>query len=141
MDVWASYLHHITVHFPIVLTFGLAAVGLYSLRRETPELQSVLRWGGLAAFALTTLAIVSGIIAAPGFFGGDGPAALRHHRDLALTTWVVVALGALGYNHGVLRDVRDWRTFAITMWCIAALAVVGTGHWGGAELHTDSIPW
>jgi uncharacterized membrane protein len=145
--MWPEYLHHITVHFPIVLTMAMAATGLYSLRRpDSPDLQVVLRWGGWLTLAMTSIAAISGIISAPGLLGGGGEADLTHHRDLAITTWVVIALGAWSYNMGVRGDQpqqtsRDWRTFAVAMWCIAVFGVIGTGHWGGFGLHGDTIPW
>jgi hypothetical protein len=140
--MWFEYLHHITVHFPIVLSMAMAAVGLYShLRADTPELHTVLRYGGWITLLFTSLAAISGIISAPGLLGGGGEADLSHHRNLGVATWIVVALGAYGYEQGVRRQYRDWRGFAVAMWCIAVFGVIGTGHWGGSGLHGDSVPW
>ncbi|MBA2664585.1 MAG: hypothetical protein H0U74_20025 [Bradymonadaceae bacterium] len=139
--VWPEYLHHLSVHFPIVLAMVLAAIGLYSLKRDTPELRTLIRWTGWTTLALTTVALVSGIIAAPGWFGGDGSPELTHHRDLAITAWCTIALATYAYDHGHRHDIRDLRTFAITIWLVATFAVIGTGHWGGSTLHPESVPW
>ncbi|MFU8805460.1 MAG: hypothetical protein ACNA8W_16730 [Bradymonadaceae bacterium] len=140
--LWFEYIHHITVHFPIVLTMVMAAVGLYAtFRADTPELQRVLRWGGWITLAATTLAAISGILTAPGLLGGGGEADLTHHRDLAITTWAVIILAAWTYDQGVRREHTDWRKFAVAMWCIAVFGIIGTGHWGGFGLHAESIPW
>lgn len=139
--VWSEYLHHVTVHFPIVATIGLAGIGLLWLSRPTDELALLLRWGGWTTFALTTIAVVSGIVTADGLFGGQGSTALRHHRDLGLTTWCVVGLAAWGFERGLRDDSDDWRRFAAALWCVAALSAVGTGHWGGSTLHDEAVPW
>ena len=139
--MWATYLHHISIHFPIVLTIGLGAVGLYYLRRPDEALRPVIRWGGWTVFGFATVAVVSGLIIAPGWFGGAGSVDLTHHRDLALTTWLVIALAAWSFERAERGGHPDWRTFAVGLWCVAAFGVIGTGHWGGAELHDDTVPW
>jgi hypothetical protein len=139
--MWPDFIHHLSLHFPIVLTLVLAGVGVWSLRSETDELRTLIRSLGWIALAMTTVAVVSGILAAPGWFGGEGSDRLGHHRNLALTTWVVVLIATLGYDYGVRKDHSDWRKFAVGIWCVAAFGVIGTGHWGGSEEHTDVVPW
>lgn len=139
--MWAPYLHHITVHFPIALSIALAAIGLYSLGRESRSLDTILRWGGWVTCAAALVAVVSGIISAPGWFGGDGSVGLTHHRDLALTAFSVIALAAYSYEKYAGGGHPDWRRFAVGLWCVAAIAVIGAAHWGGSELHTDKVPW
>lgn len=139
--MWSEFLHHISIHFPIVLVMVLGGVGLFALKHETSELQTVLRWLGWAAFVATTVALVSGIVSAPGMFGGGGPVELTHHRDLGITLWVVVGLAVWSYEYGYRRDVRDLRSFGVMMWCVAIFAVIGTGHFGGASLHPEAVPW
>lgn len=139
--MWPEFLHHLSLHFPIVLGLVLAAVGVWSWRSETPELRILMRVMGWIAFALTTAAVVSGIWAAPGWFGGEGSDRLAHHRNLGVTTWVVVAIAAFSYEHGFRNDSSDWRKFGVGLWCVVAFGVIGTGHWGGSEEHTDAVPW
>lgn len=139
--MWSEFLHHISIHFPIVSVMGLGAIGLFALKNETPELQKVLRWGGWAAFVATTVALVSGIVSAPGMFGGGGSPELTHHRDLGITLWIVVGLAVWSYDYGYRHNVRDLRSFGVMMWCVAVFAVVGTGHFGGSELHPSALPW
>jgi hypothetical protein len=139
--MWSEFLHHITLHFPIVLTLVIAGVGLWSLRDDIPQFQRFVRVVGWACFAATTVTVVSGILAAPGWFGGDGGAELAHHRNLGLTAWIVMGLASASYEWGIRDANDDWRSFAIGVWCVTAFAVFGTGHWGGTELHQDKLPW
>ena len=137
----AEFIHHVTLHFPIVLTIVWAIVGLWSLRDETATHRTLLRWGGWLTMIAATVVVVSGIVAAPGWFGQEGSEGLRHHRNLGLTSWCVMVAATLAYDRGVRRDLRALRMFAIGAWCVAAFSVVGTGHWGGSEEHPDSVPW
>lgn len=139
--MWPEFLHHITLHFPIVLSLVLAAMGVWSLRDDIPQFRRLMRWAGWACFAITTVTVVSGIIAAPGWFGGDGTQRLANHRNLGVTTWVVMGIAAFSYEWGLRQKIDDWRKFAIGVWCVAAFAAMGTGHWGGTELHKDRLPW
>lgn len=136
-----SFIHHLSLHFPIVLAFVLAGVGLWSLREDTPQLQRFMRVVGWVCFAFASVATVSGIMATPGWFGGDGSEALSHHRNLGVSTWVAMAIAAFSYEWGLRTKITDWRKFAVGVWCVAAFGVVGTGHWGGADRHPDEIPW
>lgn len=139
--MWAQFLHHITLHFPIVLALVNAAVGLWSLKDDAPQLRTFLRISGWICFAFTTLTVIFGILAAPGIFGGEGPGELSHHRNLGLTAWAVMAVATLSYEWALRHKSVDWRKFAVGVWCVTAFAVIGAGHWGGTELHQDSLPW
>jgi hypothetical protein len=139
--MWPPFLHHITLHFPIVLALVLAAVGLWSLRDDTPQFRRFMRFGGWICFGFATVTAVSGILAAPGWFGGEGSQALSHHRNLGVTAWVVMAIAALSYEWGIRSGIEDWRKFAVGVWCVASFAVIGAGHWGGTERHPDELPW
>lgn len=139
--MWSSFLHHLTLHFPIVLSMVLAVVGLWSLRADSAQFRQMMRVGGWICFALTTVAAISGIAAAPGWFGGDGSAGLAHHRSLGVTAWALIAIAAFSYEWGVQKGEGDWRKFAVGVWCLAVFAVVGAGHWGGTERHPEELPW
>lgn len=139
--MWPSFIHHLSLHFPIVLTIALALVGLWSLREDSAALRRLMRVGGWVCFAMTTLAAVSGIVSAPGWFGGAGSQALSHHRSLGVTAWAVIALAAGSYEWGMRKGIADWRNFAVGLWCVATFAVIGAGHWGGSERHPEEIPW
>lgn len=139
--MWPSFLHHISIHFPIVLSFVLAAVGAYSLVRDTEELRRVLWFGGWALCLMTTVAVVSGLWSAPGLLLGQGSSELLHHRDLGLTVWVVVGLACWSYHQGMRGGHRDFRRWAVALWWVASLGVIGAGHWGGSQLHPEALPF
>ena len=137
--MWAEILHHLTLHFPIVLTMVLAATGLYARRSEQGEaLLPLMRYGGLITLALTTVATVSGLIAG-GFTGGEE--ALQHHRYLGILSFVVIAAAALSFEFGLRHQNRDLRTFGTYLWWIAVFAVIGAGFWGGLGAHGDLTPF
>lgn len=136
--MWADYLHHITLHFPIVLTMTMAVVGLYALRTKSEDLIPLLRWGGHATLAFTAMAVVSGLVAG-GISGG--PETLQHHRYLGVTAFIVIALAAFSYEYGIRSQTTEWRSFALCLWWVASFAVIGAGHWGGWGAHTDVIPF
>ncbi len=121
------------------MTFVLAALGVWSVREEPASTQSFLRWAGWLTFALTTAAVVAGILSAPGWFGGEGDKLLRDHRDLGVTAWCVIGLAAFGYDYGIRHTDRLWRLFGISIWGVAALAVVGAAHWGGIGEHPEVV--
>jgi len=143
LPVW---LHHVSVQFPVVLTFGLAAVGIYGVLRAEispipPSIEPILRWGGWFCAAASTVAVVAGLLAAPGTFGGTDTVGLRHHRDMALTTWCVIGLAACAFEHSSRGGHPDWKLVSVGLWCVAAFGALGTAHWGGSELHRDIVPW
>ena len=136
-----EYLHHITLHAPIVMTVALTVLGVMTAKNETPELISFLRWAGWITLAMTSAAAIAGILSAPGPLGGGGSEVLRDHRDLGVTAWCVVALGAWGYDQGVRLKDHDWRLFGISMWGVAAISTAAAAHWGGRAEHADIIPF
>lgn len=136
--MWPDFIHHLTLHFAIVLPMVLAATGLYAHRADANGLTPLLRWGGLAALAFTLVAVASGLVAG-GFSGGEQT--LQHHRYLGVLTLCVVAVAAISYDHGVRRDIEDLRTFALGLWWVATFSVIGAGHWGGITEHTDVVPF
>ena len=138
---WPTYLHHLTLHMPIALLPGMAALSLYARAHDDATTQRLVRLAGLVTLALTSAAALSGILSAPGWLGGDGPKGLTDHRDLALTTWCVTLCAALAYDYGARRAQRDWRMIGTGAWCVAAFAVLGAGHWGGAQQHPEVVPW
>ena len=136
--MWYEFLHHITLHFPIVLSMALAATGLYALRTDSDAFIPVLRWAGHLTLAITTVAVLSGLLAG-GFTGGEET--LQHHRYLGVLAFVVIALAALSYDYGVRHDISDFRSYGICLWWVASFAVIGAGHWGGLAEHRDVIPF
>ena len=91
--------------------------------------------------AATTAAVVSGILAAPGWFGGDGPLELSHHRNMGVTVWCVAFVATISGEVGFRYSHTYLRRFAALVWCAAAFGVIGTGHWGGSVVHSDLVPW
>jgi hypothetical protein len=141
LEQWAIYLHHVLVHFPIVMPFVLGALGLWTRGGDDARVCSFLQWGGWATLALSTLVVVSGVVSAPGALGGEGSAALTHHRDLGVITWLIMAVAARSFHVGARDDERDRRMLGVTLWCVAAFAVVGAGHWGGSTNNPEKVPW
>lgn len=136
-----EYLHHVTLHFPIVMSLVLAAVGVWWVRADEPTLAVILRWGGWFTLAVTTITAISGIVAAPGVLGGDGPQGLSDHRNMGVMTWVVIATAAIAFEAGHRTAGRYTCRFAALCWGAAVFASIGAGHWGGSALHSDKIPW
>lgn len=134
--MWPEFIHHLTLHFAIVLPMVLAASGSYALRRDHEAFMPLLRWGGLVTLAITAITVIAGLIAG-GFSGGEE--VLRHHRYLGILTFVVVALAAISYDMGVRREIADLRSFAIAAWWVASLSVIGAGHWGTLGEHADVV--
>jgi hypothetical protein len=140
--MWSQFLHHLSLHFPIVLVFLLAGIGLWTwIEGETERLRRLLRVVGWCAFAATTATVVSGTWAAPGWLGGGGSEGLSHHRWMGWTTWCVVGLAAWMFERGERESRPDLRRLSIGLWCVATFSVMGTGHWGGAEEHPEVVPW
>lgn len=139
--MWGFYLHHITVHFPIVLAFVMAGVGVWYLKVGHAPLLILLRVVGAAAFAITTVAVISGFVSAEAFWTADGPHVLIHHRNLGLLAWFAMAIAAGATEWGCRNDETRVARFGILTWCAVALAAVGAGHWGGSGVHSDRVPW
>lgn len=138
---WAPYIHHLTLHFPIALSLALAAVGIWWVRTDDQRLGTLVRIGGWVAFTAATLAMVSGIIAAPGWLGGDGPDELTDHRYMGIVVWVTAGTAALATEIGARSNNRYAQRFGALCWCAVAFAAIGAGHWGGSTLHSDTVPW
>lgn len=138
---WSEYLHHVSLHFPIVLSLVLAVVGPWWVKTGDARLATLVRWAGWFTFGATTVAALSGILAAPGWFGGDGPQGLSDHRNMGVVTWSVVATAAVAFELGRRRGSVYTMRFGALCWCAAAFSAIGAGHWGGSALHSDKIPW
>lgn len=138
---WPEYLHHLSLHFPIVGNLFLAGIGIWWIRTDDARLSQLLRVAGWAVFGATTVAMVSGIVAAPGWLGGDGPQTLSDHRNMGVTVWCVAAVAAVAFEVGLREKIAYVQRFAALCWCAAAFGAVGAGHWGGSALHSDKIPW
>jgi len=141
MPPWPPYLHHLTLHFPIALGVALGVLGAWHVRNDAPTLQTIVRWGGLATLLLTTVTVVTGLLAAPHAFGPEVPQVVGNHRNLGITTWCVMLVAVVAYEIGSRNGVRDLRRFGAICWTAAAIAAVGAGHWGGSAMHSDRIPW
>lgn len=137
--MWPNYLHHLALHFAIVLPMVLALIGAFT-SNETTEHPVIpyLQWGGWLALAAILIAVVTGLAAADMSEAAD---TLRHHRNLGILTLLVVLLAAVTYDQGVRRQVVNLRRFGIGAWWIASLSVIGTGHFGGLTEHAEVIPF
>ncbi len=133
-------IHHLTLHFPIVMPVALGLFGVMTLKEQTPGLHRAMRIGGWVTVVLASVAALTGILSAPGWFGGEGPEVLSHHRWLGVTAWSVIVLAAWCYDRGVVREESDLRSYGVAMWWVAALAAWGAGHWGGVHNNPDVVP-
>ena len=136
--MWPDFLHHLSLHFTIVVPMALAVVGAISLRHPSPGWTGLLRWGGHIALLMATITVATGLLAG-GFSGGEE--ALQHHRYLGVLTFLVIALAALSFEGGLRRQSTDLQQFAIGLWWVASFSVIGAGHWGGVSVHPDVIPF
>lgn len=136
--MWPEFIHHIALHFVIVLPMVWAVFGLYAIRTNTRELAPLLCWGGHVTLAVAIVTTGTGL-AAGGLSGGEEH--LRHHRYLGILATITIAIAALGYDQGVRRDIRRLRAFGISMWWVASLATVGASHWGVLAEHADVVPF
>lgn len=139
---WVAWLHHLSIHVPIVGAVALAVLGAWGNRRPDDEtLWRILRWGGWATAAVTFVAVVSGMITADEFWTAEGPYVLIHHRNLGLTGFACVFVAAVAQEWGTRANSERIRRFGALVWIAAAIAMVGAGHWGGSGVHSDRIPW
>lgn len=142
--MWPEFLHHLTLHFAIVLPMVMAALGTVALRPAnlpvTPEapLTFILRTGGALTFLATAAAVATGLATA-GFSGGAEH--LEHHRYLGILSFVVIFVAALAFEVGCRQDIDDLKRFGLRAWWIATFAVIGAGHFGGLGEHLDSVPF
>lgn len=136
----AAFAHHLTLHFPIVLTLTLGALGEWSRRQDGDPARGFVRAAGWVAVALATVAVISGTIAA-----SDQPSpTVDHHRWLGWLTWAAMLCAASAYEASFRPATDhhpDWRVVGVGLWWTAALACVGAGHWGGLSIHERVIPW
>ncbi len=135
--MWPEFIHHLTLHFAIVLPMVMAAIGTYAVRANQKALIPLLRWGGWITLVLTAITVIAGV-AAGGLSGGEE--VLKHHRYLGILTAAVVVLAAISFEQGVRRKIEDLRTFSVAMWWTASFSVIGAGHWGTLGEHADVIP-
>jgi hypothetical protein len=136
--MWPDFLHHVTLHFAIVLPMVMAVVGTYILARQTDSLDPLFRSGAWATLVATALAVLSGLFAG-GLSGGDEY--LEHHRYLGMLTFCVVLTATLAFEVGHRRQIEDFRRFGLAIWWVASFAVVGAGHFGGLAEHFDVVPF
>ncbi len=139
--VLAEYIHHVTVHVPLVASAIMAAIGTYWVLGQSKDVEPIVRWLGWGTLLVTTIAVVSGILSAPGDFGGDGPKVISDHRNLGLTTYWAMATGVIAFEWGRREKSLPAMKFGAIVWWAVLLGAIGTGHWGGSSLHSDVIPW
>lgn len=139
--MWDSYLHNITIHFPIVMSMVLAAVGVWYVRSEADTLRDFIRFGGAITLGITLVAAVSGLLTAQMYWTEEGPEVLIHHRNLGLllTSVMIAAVGC--FEYGVRKSESALKKLGALLWIACVLAAVGVGHWGGSGVHSDTIPW
>jgi hypothetical protein len=138
---WLAWLHHVTIHVPIVGTLGLGLVGIWLNREPHDVLWKLMRWAGWATAGVSLVAVVSGMVTADEFWTADGPYVLIHHRNLGLTGMACALVAAGAVEWGMRTGSDRIRRFGALCWLAAALAMVGAGHWGGSGVHSDRIPW
>lgn len=139
--MWSEYIHHLCLHFPIVGSLFLFGVSLLYVKSPAENLETILRIGGWITAVLSLSAMVSGIIAAPGWLGGDGPLELDHHRNMGLMVGVLALAAAASFEIGIRKDVDYLKRYGAVTWFAVFLGALGTGHWGGSVVHSDRVPW
>ncbi|MEZ4462905.1 MAG: hypothetical protein R3E66_24890 [bacterium] len=138
---WFAWLHHVSIHAPLALSFALAVLGVWVNRRDDETVWTILRFGGWFVVFGTVLAVVSGLVTADEFWTDDGPYVLIHHRNLGLTGLFSVVTAAVAVEWGYRTHQQRVRRFGALVWIAAALAMMGAGHWGGSGVHSDRVPW
>lgn len=139
--MWLHYVHHITTHFPIVMSMVLGGVGLWFARTGSEDLRTFLRWGGWITTVIATTAALTGLASAPDSLPEAAMAELDHHRNLGILCWLVIVLATLSMERGIRREHRGQQTLGALLWMVAVVAAIGTGHWGGSMMHSDRVPW
>ncbi len=139
--MWPSYVHQLALHFPIVLSLVLTVMGWRALRVDNDESWNWLRVLGGFAWVVTTIAAISGLVAADPFWTEEGPELLIHHRNLGILGWVCTTVAAGALEYGVRNDEVKLRRFSALAWTAVAVAMIGAGHWGGSGVHSDIVPW
>lgn len=138
--IW-TYLHHVILHFPIVLLPTVAGIGLYAVGKQSAPLYTLLRVVSWVSVGFMLLAMISGWLSAPGHVSPEQLGRLEHHRDLALTVGVVGVVAGGCVERGARSQSRDWWVAGVGFWCIAAFGILGVGHWGGSMLNADLVPF
>lgn len=136
-----AWIHHLSLHFPIALSFVLAAFGIYTLKRDEDSLWTALVWGSRFAFLTTSVAAISGLLAARELWTEDGPHVLIHHRNLGLLVWACAGAAFAGLEWGRHEGEKKAMKFGALAWIAVSVAVLGAGHWGGWGIHHDVLPW
>ncbi len=139
--MWDAYLHHITVHFPIVMSLVLAAVGVWYVKTEDARLFTFVRVAGAITASITLVAVISGLVTAQHFWTEEGPDVLIHHRNLGITVLCVMLIAAAAVEWGHRADEIRAVKFGALLWVASAFGVLGAGHWGGSGVHSDVVPW
>ncbi|MEZ4458872.1 MAG: hypothetical protein R3E66_03925 [bacterium] len=98
---WFAWLHHVSIHAPLALSFALAVLGVWVNRRDDETVWTILRFGGWFVVFGTVLAVVSGLVTADEFWTDDGPYVLIHHRNLGLTGLFSVVTPPLRWNGAI----------------------------------------
>ncbi len=136
--MWFEFLHHLTMHFAIVLPLVFAALATWALRQTRPPvIWRALRLGSLLALTSVIAASATGIGAA-GLSGGE--TALEHHRYLGILALCIALIAAASLEAGHRQPNQRLMRFGYYCWWIAAAASMATAHWGGLYTHPDLIP-
>ena len=142
--MWTEFLHHLFLQVPITASLGLAMIGIYFVISPANNIALIIRYLGWITFIAITGTALSGIFSAPGILGGDGPIELSHHRNLGLIVWSIALLATVGFEIGA-RTVSEYSKYiksaSVLLWIAVAFSAIGAGHWGGAVVHSDKIPW
>lgn len=142
--MWTEFLHHLFLQVPIIASIGLTILGIYFVRSPADNLSELLRILSWMALVGISGAAITGILSAPGLLGGGGPEELSHHRNLGLIVWVITLFATIGFEIGVHNKTKYAhyiKSASILLWAAVAFVAIGAGHWGGAYVHSDKIPW
>lgn len=139
--MWSAYLHHIFLHFSLVLPFVTAAIG-FALRDRGGSERVLVRWLGWTAFGATSIVAVTGLVAAEYTEPIQNPThMLPDHRNLGITGWVATLIAAWSVEYGWRHEIEDSHLFGLGVWLVAGFVLIGAAHWGSGRLHAEIIPW
>lgn len=138
---WFAWLHHTSIHVPLVMSTVLGILGIWVNRRDDQTVWVILRIAGWATTATTLVAVVSGLATATEFWTEVGPDVLIHHRNLGILGFVSMLTAVGSIEYGLRTNSQRVRRFGALCWIAVALSMVGAGHWGGSGVHSDRIPW
>ena len=127
----AAFIHHLLIHFPVVLLVVAATLGGLGWKLKRDELSTVSRYA-LALGAITGIvAAIAGWIASHQNFGESQTQAVELHRNAALFAVAVAGVGAiLAFRRKSKADLTP--AFA----AVAAIAVGVAAHLGGSMVHS-----